>query len=112
MTEPKTPEQRWNDVAVKAEMSKRDLHQLAMQVFINEQNFQDRIRHMMETNYSQEQLKLWAIQNENAQMEQRLLTFRLRRKLQWLGAWQKFLKLFVWLKKKPDATPKPGPAKA
>ena len=79
---PPTPEQRWDEVARLTGMTKRDLSQLAVQVFINEQNFKERIRQIMETEYQQKQLQLWSIQTENESMKERLLTFRLRRKLQ------------------------------
>ena len=102
---PPTPEQRWDEVARLTGMTKRDLSQLAVQVFINEQNFKERIRQIMETEYQQKQLQLWSIQTENESMKERLLTFHLRRKLQWLDQWMKVIKaknaVKGWFKRKP-----------
>ena len=99
---PITPEQKLDTICKTVGMTNREMFQLTTQVYINDANFQSRIKQMMQTEYEKKQLQLWSIQVENEQMNQRLLTFKLRRKLQWLGLWTKIKKPFINLFKKRE----------
>lgn len=79
--------------------SMRDLRQLVLQVFIDDENFQKRINESMQQQIQAKQIKLLDVELNNRGMEETLLQAKLHRKIARIKRWEKIKSVFTFKKK-------------
>ena len=101
-TKPKTLDEQWNEVSQKAGITPREHYQLAVRVFFSDSNRKKDVLERMQMdfqehqmNFQTRQLQLFEIQTVNENMQQRLLAFRLNRKMNALARREKIKAMFA-----------------
>ena len=87
-------QERLNEVCAKAEISMRDLRQLVLAVFIDDENYQKRIVEAKSQQVNSLQLSLMEIQTRNELMRQTMLERKLSRMMWWVRLWSNITKKF------------------
>ena len=83
-------EQSLREIAQRADVSIKTIYSLVTQAYINDAHYQEKVNGLRSIEVQYKQLELMRLQVANEIIENKLLSFKLRRKEQMLNTWVKF----------------------